>query len=216
MNSRILHSDRDLYFLCRNEPKPDNEKWGTVLCESDTHGKAVSAYYSPFDAMVDALFDTDSIGRYRAVHSTSFDLSDFIADHDNQLALSFQVAWGANKDRILLRPSGKFAACAITSRSSINEDGHVVHLPTPSLANQLHLRLLAVSGIDDWHSSIDEFNSLLLHEREEVVTNAVRQIQGTCSDSGGCDQLALYDLSARKWKFAPYSLFEDLLKNYRI
>ncbi len=215
MSEKILHSDRDLYFLCRNEPTPENEKWATVSCESEKFGKAVSAYFSPFDAMVDAIFQSDSRGPYRTVPSTSFDLSNFIADHNNKLTISFQVAWAAHQNSILLRPAGKFAACAISSCSDINEDVCEIHFPIPEMVNKLHERLLDISGIDNWQRSVDEFKSLPQLKRDEVVINAIRTIPGTCSGNNKCNQLALYDLGTEQWRFARYELIEDLLTGYK-
>ncbi|WP_269509133.1 hypothetical protein [Burkholderia sp. IMCC1007] len=213
MNSKILHSDRDLYFLCRNEPKPHNDKWATVSCEIDEFGKAVRAYFSPLDAMIDAFFHSNSTGRYRAIPSAIFDLSDLIADHDNQLAVSFQVAWAAHANQILLRPSGKLAACSIAKCCQINDDESAIYFPSPGLAQKLHKRLLEISGIEGWEKSVNEFKSLPSLKRDEIAINAIRRIPATCSGRA-CDELVLYDLNAGQWKFSPYSLVEDLLRGY--
>jgi hypothetical protein len=135
MNSKIFIQISSCILFTETNTDPHNEMWATVSCESDRIGKAVCANLSPFDAMIAASPKSDSAGHYRAIPCTSFDLSELIADHDNQLAVSFQVAWTAHRNEILLRPSGSLAACAITKRADIDESENIIHFPISDLAN---------------------------------------------------------------------------------
>ncbi|MBN3788748.1 hypothetical protein [Burkholderia sp. Ac-20353] len=212
--TRTLHSDRDLYLICRNEPKPGNENWATVVCEQDDRGKAIGAYISPFDAMIDARLQQSDSRLYRVLPSTSFDVGNFINDHNNQLAVSFQIAWIANNGHILLRPSGRFTACSIIERSRIDDGQNSIHFAIPKLASEMHARLLDIAGASSWQDSIDEFKSLPTLQREKLVTEAIQKIPGTRSGDHQHNELAFYELNKKQWRFIPLPLFDDLfIKN---
>jgi hypothetical protein len=122
---QVLFPDPSLYVAINHEPRPDDPDWVNVLCEGSADEKAIRAYLSPFDALLDAAYSSKPGKPYHVVPAYQFVPTAFVDDHNGRLALDIHLGWPACDGALISRRNGSPAAwCAYQERHVDPEEGN--------------------------------------------------------------------------------------------
>lgn len=206
----ILNPRPYLHLAVHYEPRPDCPNWVNVLCEYTDDGKAIAAYLSPLEAMIDAACFSRPGRIYHAVCAHEFDPSIFIRDHHNTLVFALHLAWAAHDGKLIKHPNGAFGACSPTQAMAIAPEG-ASHIDFPvdpgMLATYEHLREHA--GLFAYREAFKHVVDMNERQRHQAVAQALQKVPGTLDADVECDQLAIYDPEFAQWHFVPRSLLDE-------
>lgn len=207
----ILNPTPYLYLAVNYEPRPGNPNWVNVLCEHTEDGKAISAYLSPLEAMVDAACFSGPGRLYHAICAHEFDPRTFIGDHDGRLAFGLHLAWAAHDGKLIRRPERAFAACRPAQTMLVQPAAMSrieFHVDTDIL--ETYERIREQAGLFAYGETAKRVVSLDERRKHQMVAQAIQKIPGSCDSDAGCNQLAIYDPEFTQWHFVPRSVLGDL------
>jgi hypothetical protein len=202
-----LDTKPHLYVQVRYEPQPGEPDYVRIRCENTRLGKAIAAYLSPFDAMVDAAYFSAPGQLYHVIPIHHFDPSEFIRDQENKLTIGLHVAWGAYDRKLIPRNKGQLSSFLETESFAVN-DINYVELDVPCKTLQLMDRVHEYAGLHAYREAYQPLLDWNEMQRHQAVAKAIQSIPGTCQWDSDVNQLALYDPEAEQWHFVPTSLLD--------
>jgi len=193
------------------QPQPDSPNSVDVLCDNTGRGKAIAAYLSPFDAMIDAAQSSRPGRLYHVVPAHEFDPSEFIADHDNQLRLALHLGWAALDQKLILRPRGEPAACSTMQEQHVlAEDLDHIEFNIKKAISDAFDRLREHAGLFTYRETFRDILGWSEQRRHQAVAKAIVSIPGTLSSFTDWNRVALYDPEFEQWHFVSSTLLDDL------
>jgi hypothetical protein len=207
----ILHPTPHLYLAVNYEPRPGIANWVNVLCELTDEGKAISAYLSPLDAMIDAACFSGPGRIYHAICAHEFDPGTFIGDHEGCLAFAVHLAWAAHSGKLIRRPNMAFAACRPAQAMQIQPTGMSrIEFNVARDILETYERIREQAGLFAHLETSRQIVDLSERRKHQIVAQAIQTIPGACDSDTGCNQLAIYDPDFTQWHFVPRSVLGDL------
>jgi hypothetical protein len=205
-----LFTTPELYFAVNYAPRPDSPAYAKVLCENTDPGKAIAAYLSPFDAMLDAAYFSEPGKLYHVIPAYLFDPTEFIEEHGGRLIIDLHVGWAAHDGQLLLRRRGQLARYSAVQEQSI---------PAESMHNiEFAVERKTLDALDRFHEHAglfayrETYGHVLTWDeqrRQRAVAKAIQMIPGTVRDLDECKQRALYDPESEQWHFVPSTFPDD-------
>jgi hypothetical protein len=182
-----------------------------VLCEhTEDGGKAINAYLSAFDAMLDAAYASTPGTPYHVVPAYKFDPAAFIAAHDDRLVVNVHLAWAAHGQRLILRRKGQLAACStLQVLAAPAKKMHRIEFAIEKDILDVVDRLHEHAGLFAYREAHEQVWGWGEERRHRAVAKAIQTIPGTVDSEAQCDQLALYDAEFEQWHFLPRALLDD-------
>jgi hypothetical protein len=199
---QVFFPTPDLYFAVHYEPRPDCKNWVNVLCEGHPEGKAICAFLSPIDAMLEAVCSSKPGKRFEAIPARKFEPSIFIQDHQGRLALDVHLGWPARDGQLIARPSGKPASCAAYHEMQVPPEhaSHIVFTLQDDTLTAMD-QLFQSAGLFAYKETFATVHNWPRARRDKVVTHAIRKAWPLAPAGTELNQVALFDPEAEQWHF---------------
>lgn len=181
------------------------------MCEHTEEGKAITAYLSPLNAMIDATLMSEPGRIYHAICAHEFDPSVFVRDHENQLKLAIQIGWTATRNGLIERPLGGIASYAFLQSQWIpSSSPSPIELSVDEHILRAHELSHEHAGLFAHAEATRHFLQLDPRKQNQIVTGAIQRIHRSEAANEDWDQLALYDHEMGDWHFVPRTIVDDM------
>ncbi|MCG5074085.1 hypothetical protein [Paraburkholderia tagetis] len=193
-SAKVLFTIPPTFVVVRHAPKPDDPKWVEVMCEGADTDQSICAYLSPFDAMLDSVFNSRPGKSYYAVSASDFVPTVFIDDLFGTLRLGIHLGWPARDGKLIARPNGKPMTFEKTLQWNVNlEHSRSIEVSIEQRIVDCIARLHESAGLPAYRNVIDDFKAWPRARKDAVVARALLQLGKLQSSGTDFNQVALYD-----------------------
>jgi hypothetical protein len=200
---RVFHTNPDMFVLVTFAPKPGAADYVRVSCYPTPEGDAMLTYLSPFDAWIEAAYDSKPGKPCRVIDASTFDPREMVSNHGGKLNVGLHLGWAASDGRLLAKPSGDLVGyMALQTLAVAAADMENIEF-TLNARNRKQIDLFdEKAGLFAYSKSQAESMKWDEQRLDQEVALALQNVPARCeASSADINQIAVYDLEGKQWHF---------------
>jgi hypothetical protein len=199
----VFHTNPTMFVLVTFAPKPGAANYVRVSCYPTPEGDAMLTYLSPFDAWIEAAYDSRPGKPCRVVDASTFDPREMVSNLGGQLNVGLHLGWAACDGELLAKASGDLVGYMALQTLAVAATGMEDIEFTLDARNRKHIDLChEKAGLFAYSESLAESMTWGEQRLDQEVALAMQNVPARCeASSADINQIAVYDLEGKQWHF---------------